>query len=410
MIIPTYLVGFGLERSSRVRGAELLDEPVSRVERSVLLTVRGVTKTFPARPLPVRALTGIDLRVQAGGLTAILGPSGCGKTTLLRILAGFERADGGEVRLGDRVLSAPDTHVPPERRGIGIVPQEGALFPHLDVGQNVGFGLGSWRLGSLSSRRRRERAARIADLLELVGLPGYERRRPDELSGGQQQRVALARALAPNPNVVLLDEPFSALDAGLRSELREEVRELLRRIGTTAILVTHDQEEALSLADHVAVMREGRVVQSDSPEGVYIAPEDPHVAAFIGEVVLLPGKLVPDPLSSSPCAECALGSIAVRLAGGTPMAFGECMVMLRPEQLELAEAGTPARVVSTSFFGHDGVVRLRLGTDGTGAPVIVRIQGDALPAVGEVVKVRVARGAPACVAPSAFHGSSLIAG
>jgi iron(III) transport system ATP-binding protein len=214
--------------------------------------------------------------------------------------------------------------------------------------------------------------------------------------------VALARALAPNPRVVLLDEPFSALDAGLRAELREEVRELMQRIGTTAILVTHDQEEALSLADHVAIMRDGLVVQADSPQGVYIAPEDPHIAAFIGEVVLLPGRFVNNPDIPSPCAECALGCVAVRLAGGSSATSEQCMVLLRPEQLELADHGAAARVISTSFFGHDGIVRLRLGEDGSGSPVLVRIQGNQLPSTGDRVAVRIAGNRPAEVAAPAF--------
>lgn len=334
-----------------------------------MLTVRGVTKTFPARPAPITALRGVDLTVLAGSFTAILGASGCGKTTLLRMIAGFDRPDGGEIHLDNRALSVPGVHISPERRNIGIVPQEGALFPHLSVAQNVSFGLGPWQIRSLSSRVRRARSERVAELLDLVGMPDFGPRRPAELSGGQQQRVALARALAPNPQVVLLDEPFSALDAGLRSELREEVRELLGGIGATAILVTHDQEEALSLADHVAIMRDGRVVQADSPIGVYIAPEDPHIAAFIGEAVLLPGRFVDNPEIPSPCAECALGCIAVRITGNVSRTSAECVVMLRPEQIEIAERGAPARVVNTRFFGHDGIVRLRLGADGTGAQV-----------------------------------------
>lgn len=192
------------------------------------------------------------------------------------------------------------------------------------------------------------------------------------------------------------------LDAGLRAELREEVRELLQRVGTTAILVTHDQEEALSLADHVAIMRDGLVVQADSPQGIYIAPGDPHIAAFIGEVVLLPGRFVDNPDIPAPCAECALGCVAVRMAGGNGATSEQCMVLLRPEQLEIADHGAAARVVSTSFFGHDGIVRLRLGEDGSGSPVLVRIQGNQLPSTGDLVAVRIAGNRPASVAAAAF--------
>ncbi len=357
-----------------------------------MLTVSGVSKTYAARPHPVHALEQVDLTVVDGSFTAVLGASGCGKTTLLRVIAGFDRPDQGEVRLADRLLTGQSTHVPPERRGIGIVPQEGALFPHLDVAQNVGFGLGRNHLRSLSGRARRNRAARIDEMLELVGLAGYGKRRPDELSGGQQQRVALARALAPGPEVVLLDEPFSSLDADLRAELRVEVRDLLRRVGTTAVLVTHDQDEALSLADHIAVMRNGKIVQVDSPHGVYGAPNDPHIAEFIGDAVLLPARMVVG-RTPAPCVDCALGRIG--LLGTCALTGEDCMVMLRPEQLELSDSGTPAQVVSTVFYGHDGIVRLRLGVDGSGPMVLVRTQGHALPKVGDTVSVRVAGGVEA---------------
>lgn len=355
-----------------------------------MLSLRGVSKSFAARPANVQALRDVDLDVGAGGFTAILGASGCGKTTLLRVIAGFDRPDAGEVSLGGRVITSGGTQVPPERRGIGIVPQEGALFPHLSVGQNVGFGLSA---SPFSASSRRQRADRVRELLELVGLPDYEARRPEELSGGQQQRVALARALAPLPEVVLLDEPFSALDATLRVELREEVRDLLRSLGTTAVLVTHDQEEALSLADHVAIMRQGRVVQADSPRGVYASPADEQVASFVGEAVLLPARVAPPEANAvHPCVECALGCIAVQGAGFAGAGLTRCLVMLRPEQLELSDAGVTARVMSTSFFGHDSVVRLRLGADGLGALVQVRVQGHSLPQAGELVGVRVMEG------------------
>ena len=258
------------------------------------LSVSGLTKAFGGAPV----LAGLDLEVPAGSLTAVLGPSGCGKTTLLRLLAGFEHAEGGSVRLGDRVLCDPRTHLAPERRAIGFVAQEGALFPNLDVAANVGFGL----------PRAQRRGDRVGELLELVGLAGMAERFPHQLSGGQQQRVALARALAPSPAVVLLDEPFDALDAGLRAQVRAEVRSALREAGATALLVTHDQEEALSLADVVAVMREGRIVQSADPQTLYRDPVDAEVALFVGEAVLLNAGLHGDH------AETALGRLPVRCA------------------------------------------------------------------------------------------------
>jgi len=239
------------------------------------LTVRGVRKSYG----PVRALDGLDLDVPAGALTAVLGPSGCGKTTLLRCVAGFERVDAGEILVGTRLVAGPRLHAAPERRRVAVVPQEGALFPHLSVAGNVAYGLS----------RAQRRAGRVEEVLALVGLAGYGDRMPHELSGGQQQRVAVARALAPRPPLVLLDEPFSALDASLRAEVRHDVREALRADGATAVLVTHDQGEAMSEADQVAVMRAGRIVQAGSPGEIYGDPADAWVADFVGAAVLLSG-------------------------------------------------------------------------------------------------------------------------
>lgn len=228
------------------------------------LHVQGLTKAYgPAAPV----LRGLDLDVPGGALAAVLGPSGCGKTTLLRIVAGFLHADTGTVTVGGRELTGPAVHLPPERRRIGIVPQEGALFPHLSVARNVAFGL--------TGLERAERRRRTEDMLDLVGLAGYGDRMPHELSGGQQQRVALARALAPRPQLVLLDEPFNALDSALRAGVRTDVRAALRATGATAVLVTHDQQEALSTADLVAVVRQGRVAQCDTPRRSTGAPPTP---------------------------------------------------------------------------------------------------------------------------------------
>src|SRR5688572_24360480 len=230
----------------------------------------GLTRDFGAR----RAVDGVDLRLERGGFLAVLGPSGSGKTTLLRMIAGFERPDAGTVAIGGRPVAGPGTWVEPEARRVGMVFQQGALFPHLSVAGNVGFGAA--------------RPDRVGECLELVGLADRAGAFAHELSGGERQRVALARALAADPEVVLLDEPFSALDAGLRERLREEVAAILRAAGTGTLLVSRDQSEALSLADTVAVLRDGRVEQVGTPEEVYERPRSQWVANFLGEADVLP--------------------------------------------------------------------------------------------------------------------------
>jgi iron(III) transport system ATP-binding protein len=339
------------------------------------LSVRSLRKSFDRSPV----LSALELDVRVGSLTAVLGSSGCGKTTLLRLIAGFERADEGTIELGGQLVSAAHTHVAPERRGVGFVAQEGALFPHLDVAANVAFGL----------PRSERKSQRVGELLELVGLAGLERRYPHELSGGQQQRVALARALAPSPQLVLLDEPFDALDASLRVEVRAEVREALRRSGATALLVTHDQQEALSLADVVAVMRDGKIIQAADPQTLYRDPLDAELAGFLGEAVLLPAVLRDD------YAETALGQLATRGAKRTHDANGAApstvTVMLRPEQIACC---TPSpelprgRVVSTQFYGHDAKAHIVL-TDPSGSQITARAAGHVLPRAGEEVSLLV---------------------
>jgi iron(III) transport system ATP-binding protein len=333
------------------------------------LEIRGLRKSFGG----TRVLRGLDLDVPSGAVAAVLGPSGCGKTTLLRLVAGFEHADAGEIRIGGRVVADARTSLPPERRRVGVVPQEGALFPHLDVASNVAFGLP--RRGAGSARARRER---VAELLALVGMADLSDRMPSQLSGGQQQRVALARALAPDPDVVLLDEPFSALDAGLRAAIRQDVRSALHTTGATGLLVTHDQEEALSTADLVAVVRDGVVVQSAAPEQVYTAPGDLDVATFVGEAVVLPATV------SAGVATTALGRLP--LLRGAAGEAGAGRVVVRPEQVRMVRAGrgVPARVLGTTFYGHDASVQLEIrGPVGEAVPVLCRTQGP-LPTTDEV--------------------------
>ncbi|HEV3401352.1 MAG TPA: ABC transporter ATP-binding protein [Acidimicrobiales bacterium] len=322
----------------------------------------GVTKAFG----PVTALAGVDLAVPAGSVTALLGPSGCGKTTLLRVVAGFERPDAGTITIAGRVVAAAGANVPPERRRVGIVPQEHALFPHLSVAGNVGYGLA----------RGPARAARVEEVLELAGLGGLGERMPHELSGGQQQRVALARALAPEPSVVLLDEPFGSLDAALRVELRAEIATVLRASGATAVLVTHDQDEALSMADLVAVMREGRVVQLGPPDEVYQRPADVWVAGFVGRANVLAGEMVGPGKASS-----ALG--IVEAVGGPPS--GSVRLAVRPEQLRVTSAAAgEGRVEHRQYFGHDALVAVTLA-DGT--HLLARTSSAAALPVGAAVAV-----------------------
>ena len=338
-------------------------------------------------------LDGLSLEVEAGSFTAILGGSGSGKTTLLRLIAGFEQANGGTISLGGRVVDGPRQFVPPERRRIGYVPQEGALFPHLTVAGNVGFGL---RAGSIG-RRRAAHEARVGELLELVGLGGFERRYPHHLSGGERQRVALARALANQPALVLLDEPFSSLDVELRTAMRRDVVAALRQAGATALLVTHDQDEALSIADRVAVLQHGTIVQCDEPAVLYSRPVNGEVARFVGHGNLMLGRLERGVVQS------VLGEISVELAvpAAEPCAVG---VLVRPEQIEVADAGTARDgraprgvVVSREFHGHDVLLAVRLdepawGPDPAGRPgfeILVRLPGPDAPDPGSRVALHV---------------------
>jgi iron(III) transport system ATP-binding protein len=340
------------------------------------LAIAGVCKAFGDQ----QVLRGIDLIVPDGSFIAILGPSGSGKTTLLRIIAGFERPDEGQVRLGAVVVDdAADHWVPCEKRRIGYVPQEGALFPHLSVGRNVAFGLD----------RRMRKSARVDELLELVGLSGLARRFPHQLSGGQQQRVALARALATDPEIVLLDEPFSSLDASLRASVRADVQDVLRRAATTAVLVTHDQDEALSMADQVAVLRDGVIGQIDTPSALYGLPRDPELARFLGEANLLEGRVTGGRVTT------AFGTSEVAAwpgsaNGATPGV--PARVMVRPEQILLSAddtEGVPGVVRSYEYFGHDAVVRVQ--PDGNlGLPeLVVRITGGRPWAPGSRVSLQV---------------------
>jgi iron(III) transport system ATP-binding protein len=306
---------------------------------ATMIRLERVSKAFGA----VRAVEDVTLEVGRGEFMALLGPSGCGKTTLLRLIAGFEAPDAGTVAIGERVV-AGHGWIPPERRHVGMVFQDYALFPHLSVARNVGYGL-----------PRGGRDARVAEALELVGLAAHGHRYPHELSGGQQQRVALARALAPEPAVVLLDEPWSNIDPVLRSSMRDELAAILRATGVTVLLVTHEQEEAFSLADRVALMCDGEVVQTGAPEEIYYGPATRWAAEFVGAANVLPGRLA--------------GGLVDTLVGRFPAPNGDepgdVDVLVRPELLELAlDPAGEGEVVCREFRGHDVFYRVRL-PDGT---------------------------------------------
>lgn len=330
------------------------------------LSVDGVTKRFPGTV----AVDDVSLEVPHGSLTAVLGPSGCGKTTLLRLVAGFLLPDSGTISFDDVIVAGGPRSVPAQERQVGYVPQEGALFPHLDVAANIGFGL----------PRDQRRGARVDEMLDLVELPrAYRSRRPHELSGGQQQRVALARALAPAPSVVLLDEPFSSLDASLRESTGRSVARALRAADATALLVTHDQSEALSLSDQVAVLREGRLIQAGSPTQVYLSPTDPDLARFVGGAAAMRATAEHDGTT----ARCELGVLTL----STPMGERDLTVLIRPDQVHLGDHGVEALVEEVSFYGHDAAVRVSVTA--TGTALVARVVGASSPRAGDRVRVRV---------------------
>lgn len=336
------------------------------------LSSRGVYKAFGSQAV----LTGLDLEVPAGSFTAVLGPSGSGKTTLLRILAGFERPDRGTVAIGGMTVDDSRHHVPPEKRRIGYVAQEANLFPHLSVEANIAFGV----------RRRRHQSDRIAELLDALGLSSLTARYPHQLSGGQQQRVAVARALAVEPSLVLLDEPFASLDPTLRGAVRADIHTILREAGATTILVTHDQDEALSMADQVAVIRDGVIAQLATPHELYVHPADSELARFVGEANLIEGT------AGNGTIDTSLGVLAV--LGQARAEPGQAMtVLVRPEQVRIdhgaAPEGAPARVVSTEYYGHDAVVRLAPLSSSLPALIVARVMGDSPFVSGQQVTLSV---------------------
>ena len=339
------------------------------------LELLNLSKTFGAQ----KALDDVSLNVPTGSRTVIVGPSGSGKTTLLRMIAGFEFPDSGSITLNGQTLVDRSHAVPAYQRQIGYVPQDGALFPHMTVAANIGFGL------ALTGAARTQR---ILELMDSVALDANMANRwPHELSGGQQQRVSLARALAQQPRLMLLDEPFSALDTGLRSAMRKMVARLLEDAGVTTILVTHDQSEALSFADQLAVMRSGRLVQSGHPMDLYRYPQDEQTAHFLGEAVVLPARI------EAGWAHCDLGSVAVNSNGFS----GAAQIMLRPEQLQIAEVASdgqscPALVTDRDFAGNTCTLTVELSSSATQDPprsILVRSSGMHAPPAGSAVQLSV---------------------
>lgn len=339
---------------------------VNTLRSKPVIELDRVTKRFGPR---VVAVDDLSLSIDQGRLFALLGPSGCGKSTTLRLLAGLDAPDAGEIRLRGRCVACSRSWEPPHIRRVGMVFQDYALFPHLSVAKNIAFPLRN--LNEQAKRRR------VGELLEIVGLPGLSERFPHQLSGGEQQRVALARALAPEPEVLLLDEPFSNLDAALRESTREEVTAILAHTRVTTILVTHDQAEALSMADSVGVMFNGRIVQVGTPEEIYLRPARREIATFVGAATFVCGH------ADGSIVECPLGRL--RLSGALD---GPVQVLLRPDLLTLVDdrSGT-ARVVSKRFFGPYQMVGLKLADDST---VEVRVASHATVERGASCSVQVA--------------------
>jgi iron(III) transport system ATP-binding protein len=333
------------------------------------VTLTGVSKRFGANP----SVRDFDLAIAPGEIVCLLGPSGCGKTTLLRLIAGIERLDSGRIAIGDIEDSAPTTFMPPEQRGIGLMFQDFALFPHMPVIDNVAFGLK--RLG-----RRVARQEALAALTRM-GLADCAGRYPHTLSGGQQQRVALARALVPRPGVLLMDEPFSGLDSRLRQTIRNETLAILREVRATAIIVTHDAEEAMRLADRIAVMRAGRLVQAGTVDELYHRPADVYVAETFSETNVVPCRVI---------SGWAVGPLG-RFRAPAELE-GEVVLCVRPREIELCDAvsGTPARVLDIRHLGHEALIEL--GVKGLERSVIIRVANQAPPEKGAELFLRVKPG------------------
>jgi iron(III) transport system ATP-binding protein len=332
------------------------------------LTLTNVSKSFAGN----QVLSEVNLAVPEKKLVTILGASGGGKTTLLRLIAGFDEIDSGEISLGDRVVSSDSILTPPEKRNIGFIPQDASLFSHLTVAKNIEFGL-----QQLTDKGRRDR---VNELLELIDLVNMANAMPSQLSGGEQQRVAIARALAPKPDVILLDEPFAALDAQLRSRLRTEIKSILVAAEATAIMVTHDQEEALSIADRVAILRDGKIAQFGSPHEIYSAPVDVNLAKFLGEAVVLPGVIENGKVRTT------LGDLIPTKTFSTGSSG---QVAIRPENLYLQpNMYGEGKVISRQYFGHDAIVEVET----KGISVKARTSGPLTPEIGMTVTVWV-RGA-----------------
>ncbi|CAM3635619.1 MULTISPECIES: ABC transporter ATP-binding protein [Halomonas] len=346
---------------------------IQPASNSTALTLHNVRHAYDGHTV----VKGVDLSVAPGEVVCLLGPSGCGKTTLLRIAAGLEVLQEGSVTLDDTYIAMPgQRHLPPEKRNVGLAFQDSALFPHLSVLQNVAFGL-----KHLASRQRRERATQ---LLEQLGMAKYVDVYPHMLSGGQQQRVALARALAPSPRLMLLDEPFSSLDARLRDRIRDDTLHVLKKVGAATLLVTHDPEEAMFMADRIALMRDGQIVQTGTPQALYCTPQDPFVVTFFGDVNELQGRVhndfVSTPVGRVPANGLAEGS--------------DVQIMIRPEALHIVERNLPveahrhSHVVMSKLLGRTSLLHLCAHDDsGLEAHLHARVPGVFLPAEGQPVDI-----------------------
>jgi iron(III) transport system ATP-binding protein len=351
-------------------------------EQIPALRVKDLVVTYPTGQGRTSVIEGVDFELTRGQIGCLLGASGCGKTTALRTIAGFVRPDRGEIQIAQRAVVAEHVWVEPEHRGVGVVFQDYALFPHLSVAENVGFGLRKWE-----APRRNERVTRM---LSLVGLTALGSRYPHELSGGQQQRVALARALAPEPQLLLLDEPFSNLDPDLRERLAMELREILNEAQITALLVTHDQYEAFAIADLVGVMQQGKISQWDTPYSLYHLPRTRAVADFVGMGSLIPGRLHHrDGIS---CVEFELGELPIHtrtdqaLAGAIAGPDGEVVVLLRPDDV-IHDDDSPLRaeVVRKAFRGAQFLYTLKLRS---GAELLALVPSHHNHSVGESIGIR----------------------